>query len=104
MQTGTNTNTSKRRSKKVVGRQDSQGQEAVIENDVIEERIDELITLKKSAEEASTSYSDAVKATAEKSGYNAATVRKYVEAKAGDDFDGAKKKVAQLALIFDIEN
>ena len=100
MQTGTQTNGKGRGE---VGRKDSEGQEAVIEQGVIEDREDELVALKVAAVEAAENYSEAIKKAAEDSGYNAATVRKFIEAKAGDKFDATKKKVTQLALIFDVE-
>jgi hypothetical protein len=102
METGTES-TSGKRKKRVVGRQDSEGQEQVIERGVIEEREEELVALKVAASEAAENYSEAIKKAAEDSGLNAGTVRKYIEAKAGDKFDATKKKVAQLALIFDVE-
>ena len=92
-----------KRGRKAVGRQDNEGQEAVIELSVIEEREDELVALKVAAVEAAEDYSEAIKKAAEDSGLNAGTVRKFIEAKAGDKFDATKKKVTQLALIFDVE-
>lgn len=91
------------RSKRAAGRKDSDGQAQVIKPKIITEREDELVDLKTKAVEAAENYSKAINQAAEDSGYNAATVRKYIEAKAGDKFDATKEKVTQLALIFDVE-
>lgn len=102
MRTETQGSTGKR-TRRVVGRQDNEGQEQVIDSSVIEGREDELVELKNKAAQAAEDYSEAIKKAAEDSGYNAGTVRKYIEAKAGDNFDAAKKRVTQIALIFDVE-
>lgn len=101
-QTETSKGNGKGSSRKVVGRKDSEGQEAKINDDLILEREEELITLRKRTTEANDEYSTAIKKAAEDSGYNASTVRKYIEAKAGDSYDATEKKVRQLALIFGI--
>lgn len=105
MRAEANTDSGKGRGKRrgAVGRKDSEGQEQVIEIGVIHAREDELVALKVAAVEAAEDYSTAINQAAEDSGYNAATVRKFIEAKAGDKFDATKKKVTQLALIFDVE-
>ena len=82
------------------GRKDK-GQEAVIKLETIKTRVPELVTLKKRCDDAAKDYGDAIKKAAEDSGLLAATVRKFVNAKAGDNFDEEKDKVAQLALVFD---
>lgn len=102
MQTGTQTN-GKGKGGGAVGRKDSQGQEHVPEVGVIYEREDELVALKVAAVEAAEDYSTAINKAAEDSSLNAAAVRKFIEAKAGDKFEATKKKVTQLALIFDVE-
>lgn len=101
MQTQTEGGKSKR--KTAAGRKDSDGQSQVIKPKIISEREDELVDLKTKAVEAAENYSKAINQAAEDSGYNAATVRKYVEAKAGDKYDATREKVTQLALIFDVE-
>lgn len=103
MQTGTESGGKGRSKRKAVGRQDSEGQEAVIKPKIITDREDELVALKVTAVEAAENYSTAINKAAEDSGFNAGTVRKFIEAKAGDKFDATKKKVTQLALIFDVE-
>jgi hypothetical protein len=92
-----------KRTRKVVGRQDKIGQEAIIDSSVIKEREQELVRLYNRSGEAQEDLSTAIKKTAEDSGFNAAAVRRYITAKAGDDFDKQKKHVQQLALIFDID-
>lgn len=82
------------------GRVDN-GQEAVINLESLTTRMPDLLKLKAAADDAKTDYADAVKATAEKSGLLASTVRKYVNARAGDNFDEEKTKVEQLALVFE---
>lgn len=84
------------------GRKDSQGTEAVIKPKVLEAAVEDLIVLIKAEEEAKAKLTDAVKAIAEKSGYLASTVMKYAKAKAGEDFEGVKDKVTQLALAFGV--
>jgi len=104
MQTGTHEGKAKGNGRsKPVGRQDNEGQEQVIELGVIHEREDELIALKVAQVEAAENYSEGIKKAAEDSGLNAGAVKKYIEAKAGDKFDATKKKVTQLALIFEVE-
>lgn len=82
------------------GRKD-QGQEAVIKLESLQTRVEQLIKLHIAAAEASQDFNDAVKAAAEQSGLLAATVRKYVKARAGDKFDDEKTKAQQLALVFE---
>lgn len=83
------------------GRKDAEKQEAVIKTKVVKDKIDELVRLKKSAEEAAACFNDAVKAAAEKSGLLASVVRSFVTARAGEDFEGAHRKIEQLALVFE---
>jgi hypothetical protein len=82
------------------GRKDK-GQEAVIKMEALSVGVEDLIALKKKAEDASTAYADAIKATAEKAGLLAKVVRQFVDARAGDKFDDKKTEVGQLALCFD---
>jgi len=46
-------------------------------------------------------YNEAIKAVAEKAGILATTVRKFIAARAGEDFADKHEKVKQLALVFD---
>lgn len=82
------------------GRKDATGQESVIVLEVITEREEELVRLHEAAKDASEDYSTAVNKAAEDSGLNAAAVRKFISAKAGDKFEAEKKRVQQLALVF----
>lgn len=82
------------------GRRD-RGQEAVIKLEELQNRVPQLIELKKKADEAKQVYTDAIKSTAEQSGLLAATVSRYVKARAGDKFEDEKTKATQLALCFE---
>jgi len=87
--------------RKAVGRKDAEKQEQVIELDVLRERTAELVRLFYAKRDAATAFGDAVKATAEKAGLLSTVVRKFVAAKAGDDYDDAKRKADQLPLVFE---
>lgn len=82
------------------GRKDK-GQEAVIKLEALSVKVDDLVKLYNAQTEAATDFGEAVKLVAEKAGLNAATVRKYISARAGDNFDDTKEKIRQLALVFD---
>lgn len=88
----------------VTGRQTPDGDEAVIKHTVFEKRLPELVTLGKKAEEANEAFSDALKKTAEDSGYNTAQVRKRVAAELKDTVESERKKAAQMALIFGVDD
>lgn len=98
----TESSTSKRRGRGV-GRKDKDGQEAVINRAAVYERQEHLIRSYRQAREASTQFSEDIKAAAKKAGLNAATVRRFIVAKASDDFEEAKRKVSQLSLLFDTD-
>lgn len=83
------------------GRKDSDGQAAVVKLEALSVKVDELVKLHNTMSNAATDFGEAVKAVAEKAGLNAATVRKYVAARAGDKFDDTREKIRQLALVFD---
>lgn len=68
----------------------------------IRQSIAELVTLYTQQCESAARFSDAIKVTAEKSGLLASVVSKYVKARAGDQFQEAKRKVVQLSLIFEL--
>jgi hypothetical protein len=78
------------------GRKDRDGQSSVIKLESLSIKVDHLLDLYKQYTD-----SDAVKSIAEQAGLNAATVRKYIKARAGDDFDSTREKVLQLALVFE---
>lgn len=86
---------------KPMGRKDKEGQESVIKLTEIKQRIDDLVELHIQAAEAAARYGEAIKAAAEKSGLLASVVRKFVAARASEDFGEHKRKVEQLALVFE---
>ena len=87
--------------KRARGRKDAEKQEAVTKPQVIEERIDELVRLHVRSKEAATDESEAIKAAAEASGYNASNIRSLVVARAGDNFVEKKRNVEQQYELFD---
>ncbi len=87
--------------RKAKGRKDAEKQGAVTKPDVIEKRIKELIRLHVAAKEAATDESEAIKAAAEASGYNASNIRSLVVARAGDNFVEKKRNVEQQYELFD---
>ena len=89
--------------RKAIGRTDREGQESVIKISVVKDGVDNAVALYRKAAECDAQLNDAIKAMAEKSGLLAATVRKYVVAKASEDFQEHKRKVTQLALVFEVE-
>lgn len=90
----------KKDSEGVRGRTDN-GQEAVIKLESLQTKVQHLVGLHNTAAEAKQDYNDAVKAVAESSGLLAATVSRYVKARAGDNFEDAKTKALQLSLVFE---
>src|SRR3990172_2563317 len=83
------------------GRIDKDHQEQVLKDPVLREKVQQLVKTKKKLDDDAESYSDDVKAAAEKSGYHASTIRSVVAALASEDFDDKARKVAQLALAFE---
>ena len=83
------------------GRKDGDGQEVVIEMKPVREVLQELLELDKKARNAAQRRNDAIKAVAKKSGLLSSVVRKLVNARAGEDFAEEKRKVDQLALVFE---
>jgi len=86
--------------RKARGRKD-QGIEAVPNSKPVLDAIEDLVHLHRKKEDASDTYNSAVKKVAERAGLLSAVVNKFVAAKAGDKFEDEKKKVEQLALVFD---
>lgn len=93
-----NTSHTQRRAK---ARKDASGQEATIKLDAIRERIDHLVLSYRHASDAAETFSEDVKAVAEKAGINAAAVKKFVVARAGEHFEDKKRDVMQMALVFE---
>jgi hypothetical protein len=83
------------------GRKGADKQEQVERPQIVDERIDELVRLKTKADEASEDFSNAIKKTAEDSGLLASVVRRFVVARAGENFQEKKRECTQLALLFD---
>jgi hypothetical protein len=83
------------------GRIDKDKQEQVLEHPVIKKKIGELVKLKKAADDASQEFNDAIKAAAEASGFLASTVRSFATARAGENFEDAKRKCEQLSILFE---
>ena len=86
---------------KSLGRKDAEGQEQTITLDPIRDSIEELVASYTRMNNASDEFNDQVKAAAEKSGLLSSTVRKFVVARASDDFGERARKVQQLALVFE---
>lgn len=86
--------------RKAPGRK-TQGVEEVIRLETLKTREDDLIALHKKAAAAQVELDEAVKETARETGLLATTVNKYIKARASDNFDERKKKVMQLALVFE---
>lgn len=69
--------------------------------ETLKTRIDHLIKLHRACEVASNDFKDAIKHTAEDAGLDAATVSKYIKARAGEKFESTRDKAIQLAIVFD---
>lgn len=86
------------------GRRGNDGQEQVPEPSVVESSMTRLLQLYAEAEGAKEVLSDAVKKCAEKSGFNAGAIKKFVKARADDDDDNfslRKREAQQLVLLFE---
>lgn len=83
------------------GRMDADKTPAVKKPKVISERLPELVKLHNKAKDASEAASDAITKAAEDSGYLASSVKKLVNAKAGDKFEEKHREVEQQAELFD---
>lgn len=87
--------------KRTRGRKDADRQEKVIEVEAVKDRVEELIRLYKASGDAQEAFNDGIKKAAEDSGLLAATVRKFVVARAGEKFEEEKRKCEQLSLLFE---
>jgi len=83
------------------GRIAPDGQEAVRRPEVVAKRIEALETLARRQQEAGKDLSEAIKACAEESGYNAAAVRRLVSARLGDAFAERKRDAEQQLELFE---
>ena len=82
------------------GRQGRDKQEAVLQPSVVAEKIDHLEKLYVKSQEAAKDLSDAIKATAEKSGFLASNIKKLVAARVGDRFSDKKRDAEQQLELF----
>jgi hypothetical protein len=83
------------------GRRDAEKQEKVIKTDILKDKVDDLVGLYKAQQESANDFSERVKKVAETSGLLAASVRRFVVARAGENFEEAKTKALQLSLLFE---
>jgi hypothetical protein len=97
-----NAKPARKKREKPTGRVDGNGQEAVISVTELSDRVDDLVALYEQHQEAGAKLNDAIKSTAEKSGLLASVVAKLVKAKAGENFEEHRRKVKQLAIVFDV--
>ena|SRR5258708_16634648 len=82
------------------GRKDENKQEGVTVPSKVKDAIDELVVLYRAQHAAAEDFSAAVKAVAEKSNYNAAAIRKFVVARAGEKFQEAARLAEQQLELF----
>ena len=86
---------------KKVGRQDNDGQEAVVDIGALKKDMPKAIKLEKDLAAAKSDASEFYKKFAKKAGLNAAQLRKAAKAYAAEDVEAAKRSAEQMALIFD---
>lgn len=91
------------RRRKPTGRVSGDGQESVIDVSKAHDKEKHLVGLYTKQQEAAADFADAIKVVAEKSGLNASTVRAWVIAKAGENYDEKRRKVQQLSIIFEAD-
>lgn len=83
------------------GRKDNDGQEAVTQSRVVAERLADLINLHNHAATVREELSDAIKASAEASGFNSKSLRQYVKARAEANCEPLRRAAEQLTLLFE---
>ena len=88
-------------SKTTKGRRNRDKQKAVVSAEPVKARIGHLIKLHKAHATAADELNEAIKAVAEKSGLLASVVRKYVTARAGEQYEEKERGVQQLAFLFE---
>ena len=98
METHAGTNGKGKRTRARIGKDK---QESALQDSKLRELSTELVRQKKAADDEAESYSDMVKAAAEKTGYHASTIRSVIAALASDEFEDKKQKVEQLSLAFE---
>lgn len=82
------------------GRKD-QGQEKVIQMEKLSVRLDDLVSLKKKADDSADEFAEAIKTVAEAAGLLSSTVRKFVSVRAGERYEEEMTKAKQLVLCFE---
>lgn len=87
--------------RKPKGRKDPERQEAVLRHEVIEKRIEELTKLHHRIKDAQEAFSEAIKRAATDSGFNASVVRRFVAARASEEYEKRRRDSAQLELLFE---
>jgi hypothetical protein len=83
------------------GRKDSSGQEANVDLTKLKSGVSHLVALHMQCKDARTEYSEAVKALAESCGVNAASIRRFVNARAGKNYSDHRRNSQQLEMMFD---
>jgi hypothetical protein len=92
------------RPRKVTGRKEKTGdhQEAIIKLEELNPlAIETLIADYRHSADASEAFSDGIKAQAEKAGIQSSVLRKFIVAKAGENFADKKRDALQLSLLFE---
>jgi len=84
-----------------VGRQDNDGQEAVVDVGALKKEMPKAIKLEKELLVAKSDASEFYKKFAKKAGLNAAQLRKAAKAYANEDVEAAKRSAEQMTLILD---
>ena len=85
---------------KARGRKGADKQEGALKMGPIKDSIDELVALKTKADAAADRLNDAIKVAAERSNIMASVIRRFVVARAGENFEEKKRDADQLSLVF----
>jgi hypothetical protein len=93
--------TEMRSRKNQAGRKDATGQEAVIELDIVRNRLPELCGLLRTSLAANVELNEAIKACAEDSGLIAAALKRFVTARVKDKAAERRRDAAQICMMFD---
>lgn len=83
------------------GRQGAEKQTMAKKPKVVADRVDELVRLQVASKEASEALADAIAKAAEDSGYLASVVKKFVTARAGENFEAKHRECEQQMELFD---
>lgn len=85
------------------GRTGRDGQEAIMKLDPVKKNLDTLVDLHKLVKSYQEDLNNGIKETAEAAGVNASVVKKYIVAKAGENFADKVREIEQLAFIFEVK-